>query len=187
MPDVPEGDRVAQKRATAIAAVGEVDDGMRVGLGTGSTVAFAIPALAERAARGLRVTTVATSIATERAAVAAGLTVVPFDTLSRVDIAIDGADEIDRRLRAIKGGGAAAGGGRDLVELPAGVGGVARHGFTVLSARRLARGAHRRRRRHSRGRTARLRSDQADRVGYPRSMLTRAFPGAQLHLTSHWP
>lgn len=107
MPDVPEQDQVTQKRAAAIAAVREVEDGMRVGLGTGSTVAFAIPALAERVARGLRVTTVATSAATERAAVAMGLTVVPFDTLSCVDLGIDGADEIDGRLRAIKGGGAA--------------------------------------------------------------------------------
>ena len=107
MPDAPEQDPVTQKRAAAIAAVSEVADGMRVGLGTGSTVAFAIPALAERVARGLRVTTVATSIATGHAAGAAGLTVVPFDALSCVDLAIDGADEIDGQLRAIKGGGAA--------------------------------------------------------------------------------
>lgn len=97
----------ALKRAAALAAIAEVEDGMRVGLGTGSTAAFAIAGLGERVARGLRITTVATSIATARLAQAAGLAVLDFDRLDRVDIGIDGADEIDDRLRAIKGGGGA--------------------------------------------------------------------------------
>jgi len=80
---------------------------MIVGLGTGTTAAFAVAALAERVAGGLQVTAVATSLATAQAAEAVGLTIVPFDTLAVVDLAIDGADEIDGSLRAIKGGGGA--------------------------------------------------------------------------------
>jgi ribose 5-phosphate isomerase A len=95
------------KRAAAEAAAAEITDGMIVGLGTGSTAAFLIARLAERVGKGLRVTAVATSLATERAASAAGLTIVPFDDLSAIDLAIDGVDEIDPELRAIKGAGGA--------------------------------------------------------------------------------
>jgi ribose 5-phosphate isomerase A len=95
------------KRAAAEAAVAEVEGGMIVGLGTGTTAAFAIAALADRVAGGLRVTTVATSLATARMAEALGLEPVPFDGLAQLDLAIDGADEIDGGLRAIKGGGGA--------------------------------------------------------------------------------
>jgi ribose 5-phosphate isomerase A len=97
----------ACKRAAALAAVAEVEDGMCVGLGTGSTAAFAIAGLGERVAQGLRIVTVATSLETARLARAAGLTVCDFDRLEWLDIGIDGADEIDDRLRAIKGGGGA--------------------------------------------------------------------------------
>lgn len=95
------------KREAARAAVAEVEPGMRVGLGTGSTVAFAIEALAERVAAGLAITAVATSLATERAASAAGIAITSFETLAEVDLAIDGADEVDGALRAIKGAGGA--------------------------------------------------------------------------------
>ena len=95
------------KREAARAAVAEVEAGMRVGLGTGSTVAFAIEALAERVAAGLAITAVATSLATERAAWAAGIAITSFETLAEVDLAIDGADEVDGALRAIKGAGGA--------------------------------------------------------------------------------
>ncbi|MBE2319574.1 ribose 5-phosphate isomerase A [Solirubrobacter sp. CPCC 204708] len=77
---------------------------MRVGLGTGSTVAPLIPLLA---ATGLRLRCVATSEATARAAAAAGLVVKPFDTLTELDIAIDGADQIAPGPWLIKGGGRA--------------------------------------------------------------------------------
>ncbi len=80
---------------------------MLVGLGTGTTADFAIVALGERVAAGLKVTAVATSSATSRAAAAAGVALRPFDTLAKLDLAIDGADEIDPRLRAIKGKGGA--------------------------------------------------------------------------------
>ena len=100
-------DTVALKRIAAIAAVAEVMDGMMVGLGTGSTAAFAIAALGERALGGLQITTVATSVETAHLAQAAGLTVLAFDKLDHVDIGIDGADAFDHDFRAIKGGGGA--------------------------------------------------------------------------------
>jgi ribose 5-phosphate isomerase A len=105
-PPYPD-DVAARKRAAACAAVAEIEDGMLVGLGTGTTTTFAIVALGERVAAGLKVTTVVTSLAAGRAAEAAGLPVLPFDTLARLDLAIDGADELDPQLRAIKGNGGA--------------------------------------------------------------------------------
>lgn len=95
------------KRAAAEAAVAEVRDGMRVGLGTGSTVRFAIEALGRRVGEGLRVEAVATSLDSARRAAALGIAVRDFATVARVDLTIDGADEIDARLWAIKGAGGA--------------------------------------------------------------------------------
>ncbi|OWK32077.1 ribose-5-phosphate isomerase RpiA [Sphingomonas mucosissima] len=95
------------KRLAAEAAVAEVQDGMVVGLGTGSTAAFAVAALGLRVAGGLRVQAVATSEATAEAARAAGIAVLDFADCAAVDLAIDGADEIDARLWAIKGAGGA--------------------------------------------------------------------------------
>ena len=97
-------DREADKRAAAEAAAALVEDGSRVGLGTGSTVAPLLPALARR---GLTLRCVATSVATEVAARALGLAVEPFEQLDRLDIAIDGADQIDPANWVIKGGGGA--------------------------------------------------------------------------------
>lgn len=95
------------KRAAAEAAIAEVGSGMLVGLGTGSTTAFAIAALGRRIAQGLRVTAAATSLATEVAARAAGIPLVAFDDCATADLAIDGADQIDPGFCAIKGGGGA--------------------------------------------------------------------------------
>jgi len=95
----------AEKRAAAERAALLVDDGMRVGLGTGSTVAFLLPALAARGLRGLRC--VATSAATEHEARALGLPVEPFEALDALDIAIDGADQVTPDRWLIKGGGGA--------------------------------------------------------------------------------
>jgi len=94
----------AEKQAAAEAAAELVEDGMLVGLGTGSTVAFLLPALA---ARRLRLRCVATSLQTERAARELGLQLEPFDRLERLDLAIDGADQIDPQGWLVKGGGAA--------------------------------------------------------------------------------
>ena len=97
----------ADKKAAAIAAAGEVKDGMLIGLGTGSTAFFLIEELGRRFAQGLRFRAVATSLASERQAKALGIPVLPFADVAQVDLAIDGADEIDPHLRAIKGAGGA--------------------------------------------------------------------------------
>jgi ribose 5-phosphate isomerase A len=93
------------KAAAAQAAAELVADGMRVGLGTGSTVAHLLPALAALPLKGLRCA--ATSPATEQAARALGLEVLDLDALGTLDIAIDGADQIDPQGWLIKGGGGA--------------------------------------------------------------------------------
>jgi ribose 5-phosphate isomerase A len=78
---------------------------MRVGLGTGSTVAYLLPAIAARGLHGLRC--VATSSATETQARALGLTVEGLDELGELDVAIDGADQVDPEGWLVKGGGGA--------------------------------------------------------------------------------
>lgn len=92
----------SDKRLAARAAVAEVRPGMIVGLGTGSTAAFAIAALGERR---LDLRVVATSRASEALARDAGLSVIGLP--ARIDLTIDGADEIDPALRAVKGAGGA--------------------------------------------------------------------------------
>jgi ribose 5-phosphate isomerase A len=93
-----------EKKLAAEAAADLVEDGMRVGLGTGSTLAFLLEALA---ARKLDLRCVATSVQTEEEARALGLAVEPFEALDRLDIAIDGADQIAPDGWLVKGGGAA--------------------------------------------------------------------------------
>ena len=93
-----------EKRAAAEAAAALVEDGSTVGLGTGSTVGHLLHALA---ARRLRLRCVATSPATEQAARGLGIAVESFDRLDRLDIAIDGADQIDPAGWLVKGGGGA--------------------------------------------------------------------------------
>jgi ribose 5-phosphate isomerase A len=96
-----------EKKIAAEASALLVEDGMKVGLGTGSTVAFLLPALA---ARRLDLRCVATSLRTETAARDLGLHVEPFvgvDSLPALDIAIDGADQVDPSGWLVKGGGAA--------------------------------------------------------------------------------
>jgi ribose 5-phosphate isomerase A len=93
------------KREAARAAAGLVEDGMRLGLGPGSTVHHLLPALAERRLTGLRC--VATSPATMQQARALGLPVEPFETLDALDLAIDGADQVAPDGWLIKGGGGA--------------------------------------------------------------------------------
>ncbi|GAA4767923.1 ribose-5-phosphate isomerase RpiA [Stakelama sediminis] len=95
------------KRAAAEAAVAQVRDGMAVGLGSGTTAAFAIKALGRRVADGLTITAAATSGRSADLARASGIVVRDFATLATLDIAIDGVDEIDPDLRAIKGAGGA--------------------------------------------------------------------------------
>ena len=93
-----------EKRVAAQAAAELVEDGMTVGLGTGSTVAFFVPALA---ARGLDLRCVATSPRTEAAARQVGLRIERFSPVARLDIAIDGADQVAPDGWLVKGGGGA--------------------------------------------------------------------------------
>ncbi len=93
-----------EKRQAAEEASELVEDGMRVGLGTGTTVAFLLDALARRAPKCVFV---ASSPRTEVAARALGLNVQPFDDIARLDLAIDGADQIAPDGWMIKGGGGA--------------------------------------------------------------------------------
>jgi ribose 5-phosphate isomerase A len=93
-----------EKRLAAEAAAGLVEDGMAVGLGTGTTAAYFLTALARR---GLSLRCVATSLQTETAARELGLAVEPFDELDRLDLAVDGADQIATDGWLVKGGGAA--------------------------------------------------------------------------------
>ncbi|HEY0906444.1 MAG TPA: ribose-5-phosphate isomerase RpiA [Methylophilus sp.] len=93
------------KQAVAIEAANHVQDGMIVGLGTGSTANFFIEALAARQQQGLRVTTVASSHISMIKAQAAGLTVLGLAQLSAIDLYVDGADEITPDRTLLKGRG----------------------------------------------------------------------------------
>ncbi|MGH9089550.1 MAG: ribose 5-phosphate isomerase A [Acidimicrobiales bacterium] len=93
-----------EKQVAAAAAASLVEDGMTLGLGTGSTVAHLLGALARRAPD---VRCVATSPRTEVAAQRLGLRVVPFGSIDRFDLAIDGADQVAADGWLVKGGGAA--------------------------------------------------------------------------------
>ena len=94
-----------EKRLAAEAAAELVEPGMTVGLGTGSTVAHLLPALARRGLSDIRC--VATSVATEEQARELGIPVEEFDRLQRLDLAIDGTDEVTPDGWLIKGGGGA--------------------------------------------------------------------------------
>jgi ribose 5-phosphate isomerase A len=95
-----------QKRAAAERALQQVESGMLLGVGTGSTARFFIEGLAARAAQGLRVTAVPTSQASSEMLVAAGIPVVE-DVDRPLDLAVDGADEVDPGLNLLKGHGGA--------------------------------------------------------------------------------
>ena len=104
----PGAERDALKRAAAEAAVELVQDGMVVGLGTGSTAAFAVEALARRHSQGLRFVAIPTSERTEAQAKAAGIPLTSFAEHRRLDLTIDGADEVERgTLNLVKGLGGA--------------------------------------------------------------------------------
>ena len=94
-----------EKRLAAEAAAELVEDGMTVGLGTGSTVAHLLPAIARRGLSGIRC--VATSVSTEEQARELGVPVEEFSELRQLDIAIDGTDQVTPDGWLIKGGGAA--------------------------------------------------------------------------------
>ncbi|MER3422566.1 MAG: ribose 5-phosphate isomerase A [Nitrospiraceae bacterium] len=97
----------ALKRLAAEAAVEYVRDGQVVGLGTGSTARYVILALGERVRAGLKLTGVPTSQETADLAARAGIPLLSGDDAWSIDVAIDGADQVDPKLNLIKGGGGA--------------------------------------------------------------------------------
>jgi ribose 5-phosphate isomerase A len=101
-------ERDARKREAAMAAVAMVEDGMVVGLGTGSTAAFAIEGLIARVHDGLRIVGIPTSERSAKQALDGGIALTDFSRHPKVDLTIDGADEIARHsLDLIKGLGGA--------------------------------------------------------------------------------
>jgi ribose 5-phosphate isomerase A len=96
-----------QKRRAGERAADLATDGMTVGLGTGSTAAFAVRALGRAVDAGLDIRGVPTSFATRELAREAGVPLASLDEVETLDLAIDGADQVDDDLNAIKGGGAA--------------------------------------------------------------------------------
>lgn len=99
--------RVALQRATGEHAATYVEDGMIVGLGTGSTATFAIAALAARVAQGLRIRAIPTSRASAVQARGGGIPLTTLNTHPQIDVTIDGADEVDPEMNVIKGRGGA--------------------------------------------------------------------------------
>ena len=95
------------KERAARAALDLVEDGMQLGLGTGSTAARFVKAVGERVAQGLRVLCVPSSEITRVQAEGLGIPLTTLDEMPRLDLTVDGADEIDHQLRLIKGGGGA--------------------------------------------------------------------------------
>jgi ribose 5-phosphate isomerase A len=95
------------KRQAAAQALSHVRDGMKLGLGTGSTAKHFVELLGEKVRGGLRVIGVPTSEATRAQAQAAGVPLMTLDDIDHLDLTIDGADEIDPKLNLIKGGGGA--------------------------------------------------------------------------------
>jgi ribose 5-phosphate isomerase A len=97
----------ALKRQAAARALEDVRDGMLLGLGTGSTAKHFVDLLGEKVRAGLTVTGVPTSEATRQQAEACGIKLTTLDDVARLDLTVDGADEIDPQLVLIKGGGGA--------------------------------------------------------------------------------
>jgi ribose 5-phosphate isomerase A len=95
------------KRQAAARALDEVRDGMRLGLGTGSTAKHFVELLGERVRGGLEVVGVPTSETTRADAERCGVPLTTLDQIDRLDLTVDGADEIDPALNLIKGGGGA--------------------------------------------------------------------------------
>ena len=96
-----------QKQAVGEAALQYVRDGMKVGLGTGSTAAWFVKAIAREVKAGMKLTLVSTSVQTTALAESLGLTIKDINDVGTLDVCVDGADEIGEGLALIKGGGGA--------------------------------------------------------------------------------
>jgi ribose 5-phosphate isomerase A len=107
-PEKPAVDRTDLKRAAAQRAIAEIKDGMVVGLGSGSTAELAVEELAKRVARGLKLLGVPTSEQTRTLALRLGVPMAAPDDWPRIDLDIDGADQVERgSLALVKGLGGA--------------------------------------------------------------------------------
>ncbi|MCC5831718.1 MAG: ribose-5-phosphate isomerase RpiA [Chlamydiales bacterium] len=95
------------KKAVGKKAATLVEEGMLVGLGTGSTASCFIESLIERCRAGLKITAVSSSVRSLEMAKAGGISVLSMDDVTDIDLTIDGADEVDPKFRLIKGGGGA--------------------------------------------------------------------------------
>jgi ribose 5-phosphate isomerase A len=96
-----------EKEAAARASLRFVKDGQVVGLGTGSTAAYFIKLLGEEVKKGLRIRGIPTSVRSREQAMSLGIPVITLDDCQKIDVTVDGADEVDPQLRLIKGGGGA--------------------------------------------------------------------------------
>jgi ribose 5-phosphate isomerase A len=97
----------AEKEAAARASLRFVHDGDIVGLGTGSTATYLVRLLGERVRAGLKIRGIPTGVETKDLAASLGIPLTTLDEIQQIDVTIDGADEVDPRLRLIKGGGGA--------------------------------------------------------------------------------
>ena len=96
-----------QKKAVGEAAIAYVKDGMKLGLGTGSTAAHFVKAVADQVKAGMKLTLVSTSVQTTTLAESLGLTIKDINDVGTLDLCVDGADEVGAGLALIKGGGGA--------------------------------------------------------------------------------
>ncbi len=92
-----------EKQVAAEKAVEFIEDGMVVGLGTGSTVTYMVKKLAEKVGEGLNITVVPTSTVTTKLAESLGIRIGNFDDISEIDLTIDSADEVVKNFKGIKG------------------------------------------------------------------------------------
>src|SRR5258708_16282440 len=107
MASIPQDDPIALKRAAAARALDYVEDGMKLGLGTGSTADLFLELLAERIRGGLTIIGTPTSERTADHARGLGIPLAELDSLGRLDLPVGGADEAHCNLDLIKGGGGA--------------------------------------------------------------------------------
>jgi ribose 5-phosphate isomerase A len=98
---------IQEKEAAARASMRFVQDGQIVGLGTGSTAAYAVRFLGERVRAGLKIRGIPTSVHTKELATSLGIPLTTLEEFQQIDVTIDGADEVDPKLNLIKGGGGA--------------------------------------------------------------------------------
>ena len=99
--------KMNEKKLAAEKSIEFIKDGMTLGLGTGSTVFYLVQKLGEMVKQGLRIKCISTSTKTTELAKSLGIKIVKLNEVNHIDLTIDGADEVDKNLNGIKGGGGA--------------------------------------------------------------------------------